>query len=197
MMILILLIVLVAGFVSGRLGMFSFVASYETDIALTLVDVMVFAIAIGIGAQFRDGEGERVSLKCVLFSVSAVAGSLLAALLMSLLLPLSMKDAVICASGMGWYSLSTGLVYAYDPALSVATFVYCVSREILSTFIMPLLVTHFHREEVVAVGGTATIQSTVACAAVSGDNSIVLYGLLCGTIVSMMVPFLIGFFTNL
>ena len=55
---------------------------------------------------------------------------------MSIVLPVSAKDALICASGMGWYSLSTGLVYTYSPSLSVATFVYCVSREVLSIVIL-------------------------------------------------------------
>ncbi len=197
MMILTLLVVLVAGFACGRLGLLTVLAPYESEIVIYTLYAMVFAISIGIGAQYRDGEGERISAKALLYSAATVAGSLLAAFLMSFLLPVSPKDAVICASGMGWYSLSTGLVYAYDPALSVATFVYCVSREILSIFIMPLLVMKFRRPEVVAVGGTATIQSSVACATVSGDNSIVLYGLLVGTVISMMVPVLIGFFTGI
>ena len=55
----------------------------------------------------------------------------------------------------------------------------------------------FRRPEVVAVGGTATIQSSVACAAVTGDNTIVLYGLLVGTVISMLVPVLIGFFIGI
>ena len=197
MMILILLVVLVAGFACGRLGLLAFLQPVESDIVLYTLYAMVFAISIGIGAQYRDGEGERISAKALLYSAATVAGSLLAAVLLSLLLPISAKDAAICASGMGWYSLSTGLVYTYSPSLSVATFVYCVSREVLSIFIMPLLIKRFRRAEVVAVGGTATIQSSVACAAVTGDNTIVLYGLLVGTVISMLVPVLIGFFTGI
>ena len=197
MMILILLVVLVAGFACGRLGLLAFLQPVESDIVLYMLYAMVFAISIGIGAQYRDGEGERISAKALLYSAATVAGSLLAAVLLSLLLPISAKDAAICASGMGWYSLSTGLVYTYSPSLSVATFVYCVSREVLSIFIMPLLIKKFRRAEVVAVGGTATIQSSVACAAVTGDNTIVLYGLLVGTVISMLVPVLIGFFIGI
>lgn len=197
MMILILLVVLIAGFACGRLGLLAFLQPVESDIVLYTLYAMVFAISIGIGAQYRDGEGERISVKALLYSAATVAGSLLAAVLLSLLLPISAKDAAICASGMGWYSLSTGLVYTYSPSLSVATFVYCVSREVLSIFIMPLLIKKFRRAEVVAVGGTATIQSSVACAAVTGDNTIVLYGLLVGTVISMLVPVLIGFFIGI
>ena len=197
MMILILLVVLVAGFVSGRLGLFAFLAPIESETVIYVLYAMVFAISIGIGAQYRDGEGERLSFKALLYSVTTIAGSLLAAYLMSIVLPVSAKDALICASGMGWYSLSTGLVYTYSPSLSVATFVYCVSREVLSIFIMPMLIKKFRRPEVVAVGGTATIQSSVACAAVTGDNTIVLYGLLVGTVISMLVPVLISFFMGI
>ena len=197
MMILILLVVLVAGFVSGRLGLFAFLAPLESEAVIYVLYAMVFAISIGIGAQYRDGEGERLSFKALLYSVTTIAGSLLAACLMSIVLPVSAKDALICASGMGWYSLSTGLVYTYSPSLSVATFFYCVSREVLSIFIMPLLIKKFRRPEVVAVGGTATIQSSVACAAVTGDNTIVLYGLLVGTVISMLVPVLISFFMEI
>ena len=197
MMILILLAVLIAGFAFGRAGLLAFLAPVESDIVIYTLYAMVFAISIGIGAQYRDGEGERISAKALLYCASTVAGSLLAALLMSAFLPVTAKDALICASGMGWYSLSTGLVYSYSPALSVATFVYCVSREILAIFIMPALIKKFRRPEVVAVGGTTTIQSCVACATVSGDNSIVLYGLLVGTVISMLVPLMIGILTGL
>lgn len=197
MMIFILLVVLIAGFACGRLGLLAFLQPVESDIVLYTLYAMIFAISIGIGAQYRDGEGERISAKALLYSAATVAGSLLAAVLLSRLLPISAKDAAICASGMGWYSLSTGLVYTYSPSLSVATFVYCVSREVLSIFIMPLLIKRFRRAEVVAVGGTATIQSSVACAAVTGDNTIVLYGLLVGTVISMLVPVLIGFFIGI
>ena len=110
MMILILLVVLVAGFVSGRLGLFAFLAPLESEAVIYVLYAMVFAISVGIGAQYRDGEGERLSFKALLYSVTTIAGSLLAACLMSIVLPVSAKDALICASGMGWYSLSTGLV---------------------------------------------------------------------------------------
>ena len=197
MMILILLAALVAGFVLGRLGLLTFLAPVESDIVLYALYAMVFVLAIGIGAQYREGEGERISAKALLYCFATIAGSLTAALLMSFLLPLSAKDALICASGIGWYTLSTGLVYAYSPSLSVATFVYCVSREVLAIFIEPLLIKKFRRPEVVAVGGTATMQPCVLAATVSGDNTIVLYGLLVGTVISMMVPLMLGFFMGL
>lgn len=197
MMILILVAVLAAGFACGRLGLLAFLAPVESGVVLYTLYVMVFAIAIGLGAQYRDGEGERLSAKTILYALATVVGSLFGAVLLAPVLSLSAKDAAIVASGMGWYSLSTGLVYPYSPALSVATFVYCVSREILAIFLMPLLIKRFRRPEVVSVGGSATINSCVAAATVSGDNSIVLYGILAGTIVSLLVPLLIGFLIGL
>ena len=69
--------------------------------------------------------------------------------------------------------------------------------EILAIFAMPLLIKKFRRPEVVSVGGSATINSCVAAATVSGDNSIVLYGILVGSVISLFVPLLIGFLTGL
>ncbi|MBO4880491.1 MAG: lysine exporter LysO family protein [Firmicutes bacterium] len=197
MMILVLVAVLATGFACGRLGWLSFLAPVESDVVLYTLYVMVFTISVGLGAQYREGEGEKISAKALLYAFGTVAGTLLAAVPMSLFLPVSMKDAVIAASGMGWYSLSTGLVYAYSPSLSVATFVCCVSREILAIFAMPLLIKKFRRPEVVSVGGSATINSCIAAATVSGDNSIVLYGILVGSVISLFVPLLIGFLTGL
>ena len=197
MMILVLIAALAAGFACGRLGALSFLGPYESDIVLYTLYMMCFAISISLGAQYREGEGERLSAKALLYAFGTVAGTLLAAVPMALFLPVSVKDAMIAASGMGWYSLSTGLVYTYSPSLSVATFVCCVSREILAIFLMPLLIKRFRRPEVVSVGGSATINSCVAAATVSGDNSIVLYGILVGTVISLMVPLLIGFLTGL
>ena len=196
-MILILVAVLAAGFACGRLGLFTALAPFESDIVLYTLYAMVLAIAVDIGIQYREGEGERLSAKAILYALATVAGSLLSGLLLSPLLSLSAKDALIVCSGMGWYSLSTGLVYTYSPSLSVATFVYCVAREILAIFLMPLLIRRFQRPEVVAVGGSATINSCVAAAQVSADSSIVLYGILAGTIISLLVPIMIGFLTSI
>ncbi len=196
-MTFILLAVLAAGFACGRAGRLSFLEPYESDIVLYALYAMVTAVAIDIGAQYREGRGERLSAKIVLYALATVAGSLLGGLLLAPFLSVSAKDALIVCSGMGWYSLSTGIVYAYSPSLSVATFVYCVFREVLAIFLMPLLIRRFEKPEVVATGGSATINSSVAAATVSGDSSIVLYGILVGTVISLLVPILLGAFISL
>ena len=68
MMILILLVVLIAGFACGRLGWLAVLAPVESEIVIDTLYAMVFAISIGIGAQYRNGEGERLSFQALLYS---------------------------------------------------------------------------------------------------------------------------------
>ena len=189
-----LIVVLAAGFICGRLGMFSILAPYSSSIVFYSLCVMVFICSLGLGKDYKNGTGEKITLSTLLYSFGTIAGTLITIPLLSLILGFTFKDSAIIVSGMGWYSLATGLVYSYSPALSVASFSYCVSREIFAVLVMPLLIRKFSKPEVVAVSGSATLNACAAATAVTKDNTILVYGMITGSIVSICVPFMLGFF---
>ncbi|MDD2301436.1 MAG: LysO family transporter, partial [Eubacteriales bacterium] len=131
--------------------------------------------------------------KLIVYSFATIAGTLIMVWLVSPLLPLTAKDALVAASGMGWYSLATGLVFEYSPSLSVVTFVYCLLREIAAMFLIPILWKRFQPPELISIAGSAAMNPSVAAAAITGDHRLVFYGMVSGGIVSVCVPIMVPF----
>ena len=192
-----LMAVLAAGFFIGRVGMLDLLAPYASDIVFYSLCLMVFICSMGMGRDYKEGTDEKITISTIYYAAGTIIGTLLTAPVLSLIFGFTLKDSAVVVSGMGWYSLATGLVYSYNPALSVASFSYCVSREIFAVLLMPILIKKFRKPEVVAIGGSATINACAAASAVTGDNSILIYGMITGSIISVLVPFMLGFFISI
>ncbi|NCB41803.1 MAG: lysine exporter LysO family protein [Clostridia bacterium] len=192
-MIKYMLLFLCAGFLSGRLGLFEILIPSGSMIILVCLCFMTFLASVEIGKKDFLSEIKKAGICIVLYAFGTIAGTLLAAALVSVVLPLSTKDCLIAASGMGWYSLATGLVFPYSAALSVVTFVSCLLRELSAMFFMPILWRRFKAPEIISIAGSAAMNPSIAAATITGDQKLVFYGMINGTIVSIFVPVLIPF----
>lgn len=192
-MIKYMMLCLGAGFAAGRLGWFSWLNGASAALITLCLCLMTFIASVDIGKRDFLGEVRRSGVKIILYSLATIAGTLTMAVAVSWLLPLSAKDCLIAASGLGWYSLSTGLVFEYSPSLSVVTFVSCYFRELTAMFLMPVLWKKFQTPELVSIAGSAAMNPCIATATVTGDQLLVFYGMISGSIVSIFVPVLVPF----
>ena len=192
-----MLLTVAAGFLAGQAGWLQELAPYSNPIIMGCLYTMSFIAGVDMGKQGFFKELKKAGWRVILFCAGTLAGTLLAVLACSPLLPLTAKDALIVASGMGWYSLATGLVMVYSPVLSVAVFVSCLSRELLAMFLMPLLWKKFQVPELVSLSGCASMSPSVAAATVTGDQTFVFYGMISGSLVSALVPVMVPLFIAL
>lgn len=188
-----MLLCVIAGFAAGRMGLFAVLMPSGSTIILVCLCFMAFLASIEIGKKDFLNEIKKAGLPMILYSMGTVAGTLSMAVFISFLLPLSTKDCLIAASGMGWYSLATGLVFPYSASLSVVTFVACLLRELFAMFFMPILWRKFQPPEIVSIAGAAGLNPSVAAATVTGEQRLVFYGMINGTIISIFVPLLVAF----
>jgi uncharacterized membrane protein YbjE (DUF340 family) len=192
-----MLLCVALGFGAGRLGYLQWLTALSPSMIMVLLCLMTFIASVDMGKKDFLHELRHAGWKIILYSLATVAGTLITVLAISPLLPLSTKDALIAASGMGWYSLATGLVLEYSPSLSVVTFVYCLFREMTAMFLMPVLWKKFEAPELVSIAGSAAMNPSIAATAVTGDQRLVFYGMISGSIVSVFVPVLVPFMISL
>lgn len=192
-MIKYMLLCVFAGFMAGRYGLFSVLTQTGPTIILVCLCLMTFLASVEIGKKDFLSEIKKAGLPIILYALGTIAGTLVMASVVSLVLPLSTKDCLIAASGMGWYSLATGLVFPYSASLSVVTFVACLLRELSAMFLMPVLWRKFSSPEIVSIAGSAAMNPSIAAATITGDQRLVFYGMISGTIVSIFVPVLVPF----
>lgn len=188
-----MLLCVVAGFAAGRFGFLYMLTPFSSAIIIVCLCFMAFLASIEIGKKDFLSEVKKAGLPMILYAFGTIAGTLAMAVFVSFLLPLSTKDCLIAASGMGWYSLATGLVFTYSASLSVVTFVSCLLRELCAMFFIPILWRKFQLPEAVSIAGSAALNPSVAAATVTGDQRLVFYGMINGTIISICVPVLVPF----
>ncbi len=188
-----MLLFVAAGFGIGRLGWLQGISSVSGAVIMTCLCLMTLMASIDMGKQDFLKELKHAGWQIIAYAFATIAGTLLMVWIVSPLLPLSAKDALVAASGMGWYSLSTGLVFDYSPSLSVVTFTYCLFREMAALFLIPVLWEKFKAPELISLAGSAAMNPSIAAAAVTGDQRLVFYGMVMGNIVSVFVPVMVPF----
>ena len=192
-MIKYMMLCLVAGFTAGRLDWLQWLNSCGSVIITICLCFMTFIASVDMGKKDFMGEVRRSGAKIILYSLATIVGTLIMAVVVSWALPLSAKDCLIAASGLGWYSLSTGLVFEYSPSLSIVTFVACYFREFTGMFLMPVLWKRFQTPELVSISGAAAMNPCISTATITGDQLLVFYGMISGSIISVFVPVLVPF----
>ncbi len=192
-----MLLCVALGFGAGRLGYLQWLTALSPSMIMVFLCLMTFIASVDMGKKDFLRELRHAGWKIIVYSLATVAGTLITVLAISPLLPLTAKDALIAASGMGWYSLATGLVLEYSPSLSVVTFVYCLLREMTAMFLMPVLWKKFEAPELVSIAGSAAMNPSIAATAVTGDQRLIFYGMISGSIVSVFVPVLVPFMISL
>lgn len=191
-MIAVMLLIMTAGFAVGYLEVLPIVDVHAPDLIMICIYLMMFVAGIDMGKQGVIDDIKNARGPIIAYALATIAGTFASVGLFAPLLALSIKDAFVVASGMGWYSLSVGLILEYSPALSMAAFVYCMARELFALFLMPLLWRRFGIPELVSIAGSATINPSIAATAATGDQAFMFYGMLSGSIVSLFVPLLVS-----
>ena len=186
-----------AGFGAGYFDLIDIPEAIGSTAIMVLLCFMMFVASIEMGKLGFIKDLREAGLRIATYALATVAGTLVSAWAFAPLLSISGKDALVTASGMGWYSLAAGLVFEYSPPLSIATFVYCLFRELGAIFLMPVLWKRFQVPELVSLAGSAAMNPAVAATAVTGDQAFIFYGMISGSIVSMFVPVLVPLMISL
>jgi uncharacterized membrane protein YbjE (DUF340 family) len=170
---------------------------FNPSLITYLLYVLLFFSGVGlINSKLKFREVFK-SPWLLLLPLWTIIGTYLGALIIPILTPYTIKEALGLSSGFGWYSLSgimiTDLGY---PMLGSISFLSNVFRESLTFFIVPFLAKFGSRMYYSAVGsgGATTMDVTLPIISTHFGVSTMVPTMYHGVLLTLLVPFLIPLF---
>ena len=156
--------------------------------------VLLFLAGASVGGDKRVWESlKAIRPKILLLPLGIIAGSLLGAAAISLLLPVTLRDALAIGSGMGYYSLSSVLIADLrGESLGALALLSNIMRELLTFVLAPLLVRVGGKLGPIASGGATVMDTTLPVAIKYSGKEYVVVGFISALLVTLAVPVLIA-----
>lgn len=182
----------VLGMATGHFLAPEWLIAHCSDLINIILCLILFLVGVDMGKQgnvWRDIKA--AGLRTLAFPIAAAAGTIGAAAIGSLFLPLSVKDAAAASSGFGWYSLAPILLSDYSTSLSAIAFLSNVMREVLAIILIPIISVKIGYIECVALPGAAAMDTVLPVVVKATDDRIAIYSFVSGVILSLAVPIII------
>ena len=151
--------------------------------------LILFLVGVDMGRQgnvWRDIR--QAGARVLAIPVAAAAGTLAAAAVAGLFLPMSVKDAMAASAGFGWYSLAPMLLADYSPSVSAVAFLSNVMREVFAIVLIPILARRVGYLECVGVAGATAMDTVLPVVVRATDERIAIYSFVSGVVLSFAVP---------
>ena len=156
--------------------------------------VLLFLAGAAVGVDNRVWQSlTEIRPKILLLPLGIIGGSLLGAAAVSLLLPITLRDALAIGSGMGYYSLSSVLIADLrGESLGALALLSNILRELLTFVLAPLLVRVGGKLGPIASGGATVMDTTLPVVIKYSGKEYVVVGFISALLVTLSVPVLIA-----
>ena len=192
------IIFLLIGVVCGRLFGFR-IEDIDTWITAMLC-VVVFAAGIDVGSKrIVFHKLREYHAKVLLIPLGTMIGSVGTGVLLGKILGIPMNEAAAVAAGVGYYSLSAGILAGLGgPGLGALTFVANILRELLSFALVPLLAKYIKPQLVaIAPAGATSMDTTLGIISHCTDEEVMMIAMINGVVLSAVVPVMVPMFFRL
>jgi uncharacterized membrane protein YbjE (DUF340 family) len=172
----------------------------EVDLFITIaLNLMIFSVGIGIGNNKKIlSDLKRLGLKFLVIPLGTIIGSLIGGVIAGLFLQMSLGNRLAIASGFGYYSLSSTLLFQLEGVeIGTIAFLTNVSREVLAIILIPFLAKHVSGYSAVSIAGATSMDTTLPLIKEFTNEKIALVSFVHGAVLSVLVPFLVNFFASL
>ena len=199
MMVVLAVIALVVGVACGLLGWDQGIIALLTDNSDYILYVLMFLVGISVG--LNKGLVRRIrayNVRIFLIPVGIVIGSLVGGAVCAPILGMPLRETMVVASGLGWYSLSGVMLTELGGAtLGSIAFLSNLMREILSFFCIPWVAKHLNYFCCIAPAGATSEDTTLPMMIRYTDEETVVLSVFNGVLCSAVVPFLLRIFWQL
>lgn len=163
-----------------------------TAISIELCILLIFVgIDTGLQGEIFDNF-KKVGIRVLAIPFAIVIGTMSGAILMGLLLPLTMKEALGIGAGFGWYSLAPALIMdAGMVSAGAISFMHNVMREIFGIVLIPIIARKLGYVETVALPGAAAMDVCLPIVVRSTNSTIAIYSFTSGVVLTIIVPILV------
>ncbi|MEG1072154.1 MAG: lysine exporter LysO family protein, partial [Oscillospiraceae bacterium] len=188
----------VLGMLAGYFIIPDSIVAYCGDVINFGLYLILFLVGIDMGRQGTIlGDIKAAGFKVLLVPLAVIIGTLGAAALAGIFLPMGVKDAMAAAAGFGWYSLAPTLLAPYCLSVSAVAFLSNVMREIFSIVLIPVVAHRMGFIEAVALPGAASMDTVLPVVIGSTSERITLYSFTSGVVLSLLVPIIVPFLISL
>lgn len=198
-MTILILIVIIIG---ALLGHFVFPHSISEDVDILIqvaLNLMILSVGISIGSNkkvLRDIR--RLGFRFLIIPFGTIIGSLIGGVFSGLILQMKMGNSLAIASGFGYYSLSSTMLFELKGVeLGTIAFLTNVSREVLAIILIPLLAKRLSGYTAVSIAGATSMDTTLPLIREFTNEKIALVSFVHGAILSILVPIMVQFFASL
>ena len=187
-----IVIAVVLGMLAGRFVLPKSVSAYCGDVINFGLYLLLFLVGMDMGKQGTILADIRAAgFKVLLVPLAVAAGTLGAAAVAGLFLPMGVKDAVAASAGFGWYSLAPTLLAPYSLSVSAVAFLANVMREIFSILLIPVVARYVGYVETVSLPGAAAMDTVLPVVVGATSDRITIYSFASGVLLSLAVPILV------
>ncbi len=194
-----ILVSVILGVFFGHLfipGIFSDYSYFEAVSGNTLVIglcILLFFVGTDMGlAGTIVSSLRKAGARVLAFPAAVVLGTLAAAFLCGLVLPISQKEALAIGAGFGWYTLAPIVITEQGYAISGAiSFMHNIMRELGGIVLLPLVAQRIGHIEAASLPGVASMDICLPLVERACSEEIVVYSFLIGLLQSAAVPVLV------
>jgi uncharacterized membrane protein YbjE (DUF340 family) len=187
-------IIMVCFFAGGIIvGLFAVVPELEIYVLYSLM----FFVGIGVGIDLGVWKFlKSINVKIIFVPLSIIIGTLLGTSLVSIFIPdISLREALAIGAGFGYYSLSSILITQIKgEVLGMLALLTNIFRELFTLLLTPFLVKYFSKLSSIASGGATSMDTTLPVITKFSGKRYVPISIFSGTILTILVPFLVTFF---
>lgn len=154
--------------------------------------LLLFLVGVDLGKQgtlFSDIKA--AGFRMLLIPAAVMVGTLGFSALGGLLLPVSVKDSMAAAAGLGWYSLAPTLLQSYSLTVSATAFLSNVMREVLAILATPFIAKKVGYVECTALAAAASMDTLLPVIVGATHERITIYSFVTGVLLSLCVPVLV------
>lgn len=135
---------------------------------------------------------KMIGFRVLIFPVSILVGTTLVAVLISFLLPLTLRESLAVSYGFGWYTFApVAISNAGHVIASAVSFMHNVIREMGGIILIPILAKKIGYIEVTSLPGVASMDIGLTLVEKATRPDIIVYSFAIGVSQSLLVPLLV------
>ncbi len=182
------------GILLGYFFVPEYFSTYISKIITIGLGFLIFNAGIDLG--FTKGllkKIKKIGFKILIFPLMAILGSLAGASFISLFTDITLKDALIVGSGLGWSTLAPVLVMDYSVKLSAIAFLSNILRELIGIAIVPIVASRLGYIEAASLPGASSMDLSLPVIERYCSSQGAIYSIIIGAAMTVTVPILIPF----
>jgi len=190
----------IAGILSGIFFKDSLRQFLNYDLITPTLYVLLFFVGSSIGSDRPIlADVRNLRKKTLFFPFVTVSGTLIGSIAAAFLIKnLTVFDAMAVGSGFGYYSLSSVIIAGLKgDRLATIALVANITREVFTILLAPFIYSIFGKFALISSGGATSMDTTLPIILKFSGKKAAIISVYHGIILSILVPFLVAFFSGI